>query len=250
MPIHPLATYLEECRARYKTGADTPETSLYNPLETLLNEVGHKLKKPRVHCFMNLKNQDGDMPDGGLFTPDQFPRGEDEPMPGRKPSHGVIECKKPADDIDLTANSDQVSRYWKHFNQVLVTNYREFVLIGRDDKGNSVRHEFYRLADSEKAFWKMAAHPADAVKVHEERVLDFLERCLRRPVPLTEPKDVAWFLASYARDARNRVEHSKAHKQVETVRKALEDVGIHARRLSGPQEMVEPVARSRSWAGR
>ena len=39
-------------------------------------------------------------------------------------------------------------------------------------------------------------------------------------VSLTDPKDVAWFLASYARDARSRVEHSQAHRQVETVRKA------------------------------
>ena len=50
-----------------------------------------------------------------------------------------------------------------------------------------------------------------------------LKRCLRRPAPLTDPKDVAWFLASYARDARGRVEHTAAHKPMATVRKALED---------------------------
>ena len=85
-----------------------------------------------------------------------------------------------------------------------------------------MRYEFYRLAASEKEFWQLASKPEQAVKEHGERLLDFLERCLRRPVPLTDPKDVAWFLASYARDARNRAEHSQAHRQVETVRKALE----------------------------
>ena len=135
----------------------------------------------------------------------------------------MIECKSPAEDVIDIAETEQVSDYWQHYNQVLVTNYREFALIGRDDKGNPVRHEYYRLTDSEKNFWKLATRSADAVKEHGDRLLEFLERCLRRPVPLTEPKDVAWFLASYARDALGRVAHSKAGtQQVETVRKALE----------------------------
>lgn len=221
--MHPLAIYLQDCRDRYKTGAVTPETSLYHPLEVLLNAVGGKLKKPRVHCFMNLKQQGAGLPDGGLFTADQIPRGDDEPLSGQKPARGVIECKKPAEDVVAVADAEQVSRYWEHYNQVLVTNYREFALIGRDDRGNPVRHEYYRLADSEKNFWKLAARPEDAVTQHGDRLPEFLERCLRRPVPLTEPKDVAWFLASYARDALGRVRHARAHQQVETVRKALED---------------------------
>ncbi len=222
MSTHPLAAYLADCRARHKTGAVTPETSYYGPLETLLNTVGQKLKKPRVSCFMSLKNTDGNMPDGGLFTPDQISKGDADPLPGTKPARGVIEAKPLKDDLVRLAAGKQVSRYWEQHQQVLVTNFREFALIGRDPHGRPVRHEFLRLADSEKAFWQLAAHPENAVREHEERLLQFLERCLRRPAPLTDPKDVAWFLASYARDARSRVEHSQAHKQVETVRKALE----------------------------
>ena len=137
--MNALTAYLEDCLSWYKTGAATPETSLYSPLETLLNVVGKKLK-PRVRCFMSLKNQGGDMPDGGLFTPDQIPKSEEEPLPGQKPSRGVIECKKPSDDLANITNSKQVSRYWDRYQQVLVTNYREFALIGRDDKGQPVRH--------------------------------------------------------------------------------------------------------------
>lgn len=52
MPIHPLATYLSDCRDRRATGATTPETSLYLPLETLLNAASAAAKlKPRVVCF-------------------------------------------------------------------------------------------------------------------------------------------------------------------------------------------------------
>lgn len=71
MKPDPLAEYLSDCRSRHKTGALTPETSLYQPLETLLSAVGATLK-PKVRCFMNMKNQGSGMPDGGLFTPDQF----------------------------------------------------------------------------------------------------------------------------------------------------------------------------------
>lgn len=93
MTAHPLARYLEDCHTRHKTGAVTPETSYYGPLETLLSAVGATLKKTRVRCFMSLGNQGGNMPDGGLFTPDQFPKGQDDPLPGQKPARGVIECK-------------------------------------------------------------------------------------------------------------------------------------------------------------
>jgi hypothetical protein len=47
MTTHPLASYLNDCRSRRGTGATTRETSLYPPLEALLNAAGHTLK-PRV----------------------------------------------------------------------------------------------------------------------------------------------------------------------------------------------------------
>ena len=176
MNSHPVADYLADCRARHKTGAVTPETSYYGPLETLLNAVGQKLKKPRVRCFMSLQNQGGNMPDGGLFTQEQIPKGDDDPMPGQKPARGEIEAKPFANDLAKLVAGSQVSRYWEQHQQVLVTNFREFALIGRDHQGKPVRHEFYRLAASEKNFWQLASKPEQAVKEHGERLLDFLER--------------------------------------------------------------------------
>jgi hypothetical protein len=81
MTAHPLATYLLDCRSRHGTGATTRETSFYPPLEALLNAAGSGLK-PRVRCFMSLKNQGAGMPDGGLFTPDQITRTAEEPPAG------------------------------------------------------------------------------------------------------------------------------------------------------------------------
>ncbi|MGI8979840.1 MAG: hypothetical protein ACR2FY_11500 [Pirellulaceae bacterium] len=163
------------------------------------------------------------MPDGGLFTKDQIAKGSDAPPAGQKPARGAIECKPPKADVLKIADTQQVTDYWESYNQVLVTNYREFLLMGRDDQGKPVRHEYYRLAETEKEFWSLAQHPEKAAEAHGERLLDFFRRCLLRPAPLTDPKDVAWFLASYARDARSRVEHSAAHEVMATVRKAMED---------------------------
>ena len=78
------------------------------------------------------------MPDDGPFTPEQIARGVDQPPPGQQPTRGVIECKKPKDDVLAIADTKQVSDYWSKYNQVLVTNYWEFLLLGRDKHGHPV----------------------------------------------------------------------------------------------------------------
>jgi hypothetical protein len=46
-------------------------------------------------------------------------------------------------------------------------------------------------------------------KMHGESIGDFLMRVMLHPAGVTEPKMLAWFLASYARQARRRVENRK-----------------------------------------
>jgi hypothetical protein len=203
--MHPLKTYLTELLVIRSTGTNTPETSFYGPLANLLNVVGQTLK-PRVRCVMGLKNQGAGMPDGGLYTPDQFQRGADEPLAGQAPARGVIECKKVKDDAGVTADSVQVAGYLGKYRQVLVTNYRDFLLMAQDDAGRPVKSEPYYLAPSEKEFWEAAAHSDALVLAHGDRFLDYLQRVMLHAAKLTDPKDVAWFLASYARDARARME--------------------------------------------
>ena len=69
------------------------------------------------------------------------------------PERGVIEIKGTGDDAWVTAQPQQVSKYWTQYRQVLVTNYRDFVLIGQDENGQSVTLETYRLAKDEAEFW-------------------------------------------------------------------------------------------------
>src|SRR5664280_1229544 len=122
-----LEAYLSELSANRAAGS-VPETSGYGALATLLNEVGHKLKS-RVRCVVNPANRGAGIPDGGLFVANQFERGQTEPLPGQLPARGAVEAKAPSADAHLVAQSDQVLKYLAKYRQVLVTTYREFVLV-------------------------------------------------------------------------------------------------------------------------
>ncbi|HVC81752.1 MAG TPA: DNA methyltransferase, partial [Chloroflexota bacterium] len=87
--MNPFDTYIRELRAIRSTGAAVKETSYYPALANLLNEVGNSLRPP-VRCVINIKNRGAGIPDGGLFTPDQFQsQAEVEPLDPQNPSRGV-----------------------------------------------------------------------------------------------------------------------------------------------------------------
>ena len=87
-----------------------------------------------MFCVQDLANQGAGHPDFGLYTTRQVQKGK--PKSGQKPERGVIEVKPVADDVWLTAASDQVTGYWREYRQVLATNLRNFVLVGEDSAGN------------------------------------------------------------------------------------------------------------------
>jgi len=204
--MHPLETYLTELRDIRASGQAVKETSYYGPLANLLNDIGKTLKT-KVRCIITIKNRGAGLPAGGLFTPDQFQKAsEAEPLPRRLPSRGVIEIKGTKDDAWPVAGGEQVSHYWGKYRQVLVTNYRDFVLVGQDAEGKPTKLEPYRLADSEATFWAAVANPRKLAEIHTERFIEYLKRVLLHAATLDNPKDVAWFLASYARDAKARIE--------------------------------------------
>jgi len=220
--MHALEKYLTELRTIRLSGAGVPETSYYTPLANLFDEVGKSLQ-PKVRCILSLKNRGAGFPDGGLFTADQFPKAsEGQPLLGLIPARGVIEVKSTAEDAWVTVETEQVTKYWEKYNQVLVTNYRDFVLVGRDLAGKPVKLEAYRLAESEAAFWSAASKPRKVVEAQGNRFVDYLKRVLLHAAPLAAPEDVAWFLASYARDAKARIETVEL-PALDTVRTALEE---------------------------
>jgi hypothetical protein len=219
--MHPLETYLAEIAAL--RGA-TRETSGYPALATLLTTIGQTLK-PKVRCIIHPRNSGAGIPDGGLFTPDQLKNSDEEkPLLGvPHPARGVIEVKGAGEELDAFIESQQVRDYLAHYGQVLVTNYRDFRLLKRGPGGTTLRLESFRLADSEAAFWQAASHPRKTADALGERFSEYLKRVLLHAAPLNNPKDVAFFLASYARDARARVEVAGDLPALTAVRTALEE---------------------------
>ncbi len=219
--MNPLETYLQSLYEIHSSGAGVPETSGYSPLANLLNEVG-KFLKPRVRCIINIANRGAGLPDGGFFTPDQFQRrAQGELIEGQLPSRGCIEVKSTKENIDDIAESEQVRRYLNRYRQVLVTNYRDFILIGLDANANLVKRERFILATNEAEFWELAANPRTGSELGE-RFSEYLKRVMLHAAPLTQPKDVAWFLASYARDAKARIELTEL-PALSAIRSALEE---------------------------
>src|SRR5207249_3497186 len=138
--------YLAKLKEIRATGAGVAETSYYPALSNLFNAAGKALK-PRVCCVMNLKNLGVGMPDGGLFTADQFQRQADgAPKPGQLPARGAIEAKGTKPNVKAIAASQQVKDYLNTYGIVLVCNLREFLIVERGTNGLPVEREAFALA--------------------------------------------------------------------------------------------------------
>ena len=136
---------------------------------------------------------------------------------------GVQTCALPIYAF-VVARSEQVARYVERYGLVLVTNLRDFVLVGRSADGSGVRElESCRLAETEAGFWAKVEQPRKYAEAAGEGLLEFLRRALLHDAPLTDPKDVAWFLASYARTARLRLEQKHELPALDQLRSQLEE---------------------------
>jgi hypothetical protein len=210
-----LADYLVEIRTIRNLGAGVAETSYYPALANLFNAVGKHLK-PKVVCLIHLQDTGGGIPEAGFFTANQIQRTTGTLITGQKPSRGALEVKAFAAKMDQLATSAQVLKYLTHYNQVLITNLREFRLLVLE---NGVPHKVdgYELAKNTEALF----HPS-TLKDHADLFPEFIERVLRRQSSITDPSDLAWFLASYAREARWRAENHGL-SSFDTIKKALEE---------------------------
>ena len=212
--------YFADLQSIRASGGATGERSYYPALTNLLNAVGSALR-PQVFCVGELAEQGAGHPDFGLYTRRQVQRGT--PRPGQVPDRGVVEVKPAGDDAWLTAGSDQVSRYWERYRLVLVTNTRDFVLVGEDAQGNHIKLETFRLAESEQAFLSRLETPRAFARDVGAGLGEYLCRALSHSASIVEPKDLAWLMASYARDGLARVEAAGDAPSLHAVRSALEE---------------------------
>ena len=200
-------------------GGATGERSSYGPLHGLLSAVGAALK-PKVHCILEPADQGAGHPDFALYAARQMQK--DRARVGQFPECGVVEVKSLEDDTWLTASGEQVTRYWGRYRLVLVTNTRDFALVG-DVADRMVLLEKCRLAESADDFRRMIKRPRAFAREVGPRFGEYLVRALSHRAALTEPKDLAWLLASYARDGLARVEAAGDAPSLKAVRSALEE---------------------------
>ena len=102
MPENLIERYLTDMGEVRSTRSNVAETSFYPALERLLSDIGKSLS-PKVRCVINLTNRGAGLPDGGLFSADQFRRkshgvdAKENPFLVQNPSRGVIEAKPPVE---------------------------------------------------------------------------------------------------------------------------------------------------------
>ena len=215
-----VENYLTDLRLVRASGGATGERSTYPALNGLFRAIGATLR-PKVFCVQEVADQGAGHPDFGLYAATQVQRRN--PRQGQIPACGVVEVKPASDDAWLTADSDQVSKYWEKYRLVLVTNTRDFVLVGEDAQGKPVPLETFRLAESEESFNDMLLRPRVSARVVGAGLGEYLRRVLSHRATLSDPGDLAWLLASYARDALARVEAAGDTPHLNTIRSALED---------------------------
>lgn len=198
--------YLSSIAQIRGTGEAVAETSYYGQLERLLNTVGGQLS-PSVLCVLTTRNRGAGVPDGGLFLASQaVAQAGADAMLGRHPERGAVEAKGAGRDVRQIALTKQVRDYLAKYGKVLVTTYREFLVVNLGSDGAPVFGESYSLAGTQEEFWALAAQGQLQSAAVESEFLDFLKRAMSGDAPLTQPVDLAWFLAAYAREAKRRLD--------------------------------------------
>jgi hypothetical protein len=218
-----LGDYLAEIARVHATGAGTAETSYYGALQGIANAIGSELQ-PRIYCLSQMSGGSAGFPDFGLFVEQQFARGQATSwsVGGPAPERGVIEADDIPAALAIKRCSQQVANYLAAYGLVLITNFRDFELLeaGADGVVRVVEH--YSFGRDAVAFfaWARQRRRSEDAPVALAFV-EFLRRTLRRRAPLAEPRDVAAFLASYAREGLARVTLSAALPSLAALRDAL-----------------------------
>ena len=83
--------------------------------------------------------------------------------------------------------------------------------------------EAFRLAEDADDFWRKVETPRASARELGAGLGEYLARALSHRAALAEPKDLAWLLASYARDGLARVEAAGNVSSLMAVRSAIEE---------------------------
>jgi hypothetical protein len=141
---------------------------------------------------------------------------------GGLPERGVVEADDIPAQLTVKRNSAQVAGYLAAYGLVLITNFRDFELLERQPNGGIRLAESFSFGLDVDQFFRWAGSPR---RPEDEppgvRLIEFLQRVMLYRAPLADPRDVAFFLASYARDGLARVESQSTLPALAALRDAL-----------------------------
>jgi len=213
----PLDLYADAIAKVRNLHAGTRETSFYPALSNLFDAIGGELD-PQVVSLNHVSGKRAGIPDFGLFERARTRRGETpEWREGIAPDRGVVEVKGTGHDIAALVASEQIQRqYLPAFGLVLATNLWQFRLVSAEGVIDS-----FDLAENEAGFRALihGARPRSLAT----RFADFLERCLLTAAPLASPAALAFFLASYARDALALLDERADLPALASLRRSMEE---------------------------
>ena len=185
--------------------------------------VGAALKL-RVFCLGELADRSAGHPDFGLYSAKRVQKRR--LREGQTPERGVVEVKPADDDAWRTAFGEQLSRYLRRYRLVLVTDARDFVLVGEDALGRPAKPEILRLADGAEDFERRLEKPrafareagaARASARWRERVRGCLEMAVRSRNRPPGAGNVSPARAWRPRKARSPFRQSRLQAREETL---------------------------------
>lgn len=215
--------YFDDMKKFMDREESTDELTHHPTLGSLLAAVGKTLSSSLL-CLPEAR-----MP-GERDRPDYLLFGEDQAS-GELPKYGAIEIKPHDHDISNPFkgnDAEQMLGYLKRYSLLTITNFREFRLYEKAKNGAPRLLEELAVADSKDEFRRIAENPERAARDHGASILEFLKRAMLRESTMTEPKDVARFLASYAREALAKIksaspEGRSSPNPLQPLRQELED---------------------------
>ena len=203
-PLRPISANCGDPRLR----AAVAETSYYAPLANLLNEIGKTLK-PKVRCVINSRTGAPASPTAACS-----PRSSSKKLPTQR--HSPASCPRAAPSrssprATTPGSRRTASRCSATWSDTPGARHQLARLRARRPgrrRARSAKLETCRLADGRAEI--LGRQPPTRApgrrQARGEGLTEYLKRVMLHAAPLAEPKDVAWFLASYARDARLRLE--------------------------------------------
>lgn len=198
------------------------ETTHYPAIKALFNGVGDEMK-PKVQVVIHPRGSGAGIPDGAVWSAKELKKPDlsgKDPFDLKQiyPDRGGLEAKGLDQDLHQLVKTVQVGKYLNALQQVIVTNLRQFAVV-QLRKGEPVIIEEYSLASSKAEFLKLSA---SQVKAHEKPLTEFLKRALYAKTEIRTPAELAYFLASHAKAAKDTLDSHETLDDLASLKHGLE----------------------------